>query len=43
MDGLKERLRRSVQLRLAWRADNDNPALTAVLALTEKVWPAEPA
>ena len=32
-----------VQLRLAWRADNDNPALTAVLALTEKVWPAEPA
>ena len=32
-----------VQLRLAWRADNDNPALTAVLALTEQVWPAEPA
>ncbi|TDL43107.1 LysR substrate-binding domain-containing protein [Kocuria rosea] len=32
-----------VQLRLAWRADNHNPALTAVLALTEKVWPAEPA
>ncbi|GAA1054294.1 LysR substrate-binding domain-containing protein [Dietzia natronolimnaea] len=32
-----------VQLQLAWRADDRNPALAAVLELIERVWPAPPA
>jgi hypothetical protein len=28
-----------IQLRMAWRPTSDNPALTAVLAHAENVWP----